>query len=184
MEESKIDKIMKFKREMQRLGLSPIKDEGYVSPLSDANMKVKGAMSSADVTPVNTMVKGAVNADVTPVKNIVKGGVDKIDTKEVRKLISGNSFTSKIDDILKSRAAAKLASGAAGAIKKIPMLGGIVAGLGTLAATGDASAATQSALPLVGEADDLGPTPDSLEAKMENGTITQDELQQLLNRSK
>lgn len=169
---------------MQRLGLSPIKDEGYVSPLTDANMKVKGVASSANVTPVNTIVKGAANADVTPVKNIVKGGVDKIDTKEVRKLISGNAFTSKIDDILKSRAAAKLAKTAAGGIKQIPMLGGIIAGLGTLAATGDASAATQSALPLVGEADDVGPTPGSLESKMENGTITPDEMQLLLNRSK
>ena len=184
MENEKLDKMMKFKQEMQRLGLSPIKDEGYVSPLTDTAMTVKGLASSADVTPVNTMVKSTASADVTPLKNIVKGGTDKIDTKQIQKIITGNAFSDKIQNILKSRAAAKLAKTASGAVKNIPMIGGIAAGLGTLLTTGDASAASQAALPLVGDSDDLGPTAGSLEAKMEAGTATPDELYRLRNGMK
>ncbi len=169
MDEDKLDKMMKFKREMQRLGLSPIKDEGYTSPLNDAVMKVKGAATSADLTPSKTVIKGVNEA---------------IDTKGVQKLISGNSFADKIQSILKSRAASKTAGIAGDMVKKVPMIGGIVAGLGTLMTTGDASAATQAALPLVGDADDIGPDLNSLEGKLESGTITQDEMQKLLSRSK
>lgn len=181
MEEDKLDKIMKFKQEMQRLGLSPVKAEEYTSPLNEAAMKFKGAASSADVTPISTIVKGAANADLTPAKNIVKGAVDKIDTKQVQKLISGSGFSDKIQSILKSRAAAKAANIGGDMIKKVPMIGGIAAGLGTLLTTGDASAASQAALPLVGDAEDIGPDLNSLEGKMEAGTATPDELYRLRN---
>lgn len=180
---ARLDKMMKFKQEMQRLGLSPVKADDYVSPLNDAVMKFKGEATSANVTPINTMVKG-VTPNSIPERTVIKNVTDKIDTKEIQKLISGNAFADKIQNILKSRAAAKAAGIAGDAIKKVPMIGGIAAGLGTLLTTGDASAASQAALPLVGDSDDLGPEKGSLESKLESGTITQDEMQQLLNRSK
>jgi len=188
------ERLLKFKRDMEKLGLAPVKTEEYVSPLTDANMRVKGAATSADVTPINTLVKGSGQLPeakttikgvtdkidtMTPIKTI-KNVTDKIDTKSIQKQISGNAFADKIQAILKSRAAAK-ASGIAGdMIKKVPMIGGIAAGLGTLLTTGDASAASQAALPLVGDSDDLGPSAGSLESKLESGTITPDEMQKLL----
>ena len=184
---ARLDKMMKFKQEMQRLGLSPVKTEDYVSPLNDAVMKFKGEATSANVTPINQMVKG-VTPNPMSEKTVIKGVTDHINTNEIQKLISGNDRVDKIAKILESRKLAKMAKSAGGIagdmIKKVPMIGGIAAGLGTLLTTGDASAASQAALPLIGDADDLGPEKGSLESKLESGTITQDEMQQLLNRSK
>lgn len=163
------DRLLKFKRDMEKLGLAPIRKEGYVSPLNEVKMRVDGPVEHIDTK--------------TPAK-VFKNSTEKIDTKGVQKLISGNAFADKIQAILKSRAAAKAAGVAGDMIKKVPMIGGIAAGLGTLLTTGDASAASQAALPLVGDSDDLGPSADSLEAKMESGTATPDELYRLRNGMK
>lgn len=180
---ARLDKMMKFKQEMQRLGISPVKADDYVSPLNDAVMKFKGEATSANVTPVNQIVKGVTPNSISE-RTIIKNVTDKIDTKEIQKLISGNAFADKIQNILKSRAATKAAGTVGDMVKKVPMIGGIAAGLGTLLTTGDASAASQAALPLVGDSDDLGPEAGSLEAKMEAGTATPDELYRLRNGMK
>jgi hypothetical protein len=176
MEDDKLNKALKFKQEMQRLGLSPVKTEEYVSPLTEASMKFKGLASSADVTPTNTMVKGiSANSDIIPVKTMVKGVTDHIDTKDVQKLISGTGFQNKIKSILESRAAAKLAKNT---LKSVPFLGTAM-GVGSALISGDVSAA----VPILDQADAIGPTEGSLEAKLESGIITPDEMQQLLARS-
>lgn len=178
------DRLLKFKRDMEKLGLAPVKPDEYVSPLTEASMKVKGAASSANVTPVNNIVKGvASQADVTPIKQIVKGGVDRINTKEVQKLVSGNMFQDKIAKILESKRLAKAAASLGGVaskgLKAVPFIGTAM-GLGSALMSGDASAA----IPVLDQADNLGPEEGTLESKLESGTITKDELQQLLNRSK
>jgi hypothetical protein len=179
MDNPEQDRLLKFKRDMEKLGLSNIKSDEYVSPLNDAMMKFKGSKTSVDVTPAVNLVKGS--GQIPDANSLVKGIADKIDTKSIQKQLSGSAFADKIQDILKSRAAAKLGGAAGDMIKKVPMIGGIAAGLGTLLTTGDASAASQAALPLVGDSDDLGSSIDSLEGKMEAGTATPDELYRLRN---
>jgi hypothetical protein len=163
------DRILNFKRGMENLNMSPVKDEGYVSPLNEANMKIKG---SADIIDTKT-----------PIAKI-KNATDHIDTKSIQKQVLGDAFEQRIKAIRASRALSKAGGIAGDMIKKVPMIGGIAAGLGTLLSTGDASAASQAALPLVSEADDLGPSMDSLEGKMEAGTATPDELYRLRNGMK
>lgn len=156
------DRLLKFKRDMERLGLAPVKPEEYVSPLNEAALTFKGA---------------ATNADVTPITNIVKGGTDKINTKEVQKLISGNSFKNKISDILESRKLAKAATAAGKGLKALPLIGPAI-GLASAFATGDASAA----VPVLNDIEGAGPMKGSIESKIENGTATQDEIDQLFNK--
>jgi hypothetical protein len=55
-------------------------------------------------------------------------------------------------------------------MKGIPVLGPAIAGGITLATTGDVSAATQASLPLVGDADNLGPESNSPESIVEDPT--------------
>ena len=159
------DKLLKFKQEMQKLSMTPVKANDYVSPLDAEKILVKGAKPVADTT-----------------KHVIKGMTDHIDTNQMGKIISGNAFQDKLQAILKSRAAAKLGSAAKTGLKSIPFLGPAVAGLTTLAATGDVSAATQEALPFVNEAGNIGPDINSLEHKLESGTATPDELDQLRKR--
>lgn len=54
------------------------------------------------------------------------------------------------------------------AVKSIPFIGPALVGGATMLTTGDASAATQSAIPILNEADSLGPEADSLEATIED----------------
>lgn len=180
--ETETDKILRFKRDIEKLKMAPIKDEGYISPLNEANLKFKG---SAPVPEAKTVIKGVTDKidTMTPIAKI-KNVTDKIDTKSIQKQISGNDRVDKIAKILESRRLAKLGGIAGDMFKKVPMIGGIAAGLGTLLTTGDASAASQAALPLVGDSDDLGPSTDSLEHKMEAGTATPDELYRLRNGMK
>lgn len=174
------DRLLKFKRDMEKLGLAPVKPDEYVSPLSEASMKFKGATTSADVTPITNVVKGvASQADVTPLKQVVKGGVDKINTKEVQKLVTGDMFKDKIANILESRKLAKAASAAGKGLKALPLIGPAI-GLASAFATGDASAA----VPVLNDIEGAGPMKGSIEAKIENGTATQDEIDQLMMRSR
>jgi len=115
-------------------------------------------------------------------ENFLVKGAKELPNNAIQKVISGDTFKDKLASILKSRAASKALGTAKTGLKSIPFLGPAVVGLGTLAATGDASAATQSALPLVGDTDDVGPASDSLEFKLENGTATPEELEVLRNR--
>lgn len=67
------------------------------------------------------------------------------------------------------RNAIAAATGKFGKLSKgIPLVGPALAGGLTMLATGDASAAQNSATPILSEADDLGPNPDSLEAMVED----------------
>jgi hypothetical protein len=163
--EEELKKEMVFKRGINRLNLMPTKSDDYMSPLNEAMHYIKGS------------------APVKEAKTIIKGVTDHIDTKSIQKVGKADAWAEKI---LAARAASALAKKSGGLVKSmvkgIPMIGGIAAGLGTLLTTGDASAASQAALPLVGDSDDLGPSPDSLEHKMESGTATPDELDQLRKR--
>ncbi len=118
--------------------------------------------------------KGAIPA-VDATKNVVKGVTDHVNTNQVQKLISGSGFQDKIKSILANRAAGKLASNS---LKAIPFAGAAL-GIGSALLSGDASAA----VPILNEADAVGPTEGSLEAKMEGGTINPDEMQKLLAQS-
>ena len=177
------DRLLKFKRDMEKLGLAPVKSEEYVSPLNDA---------------VN-VVKGAYNPNINN-KMILKGATEKIDTKPVQKLLSGVDFQDKIQAILKSRAAAKMGKNT---LKSIPVIGGLV-GMGSSLMSGDVAAAGLDAADVAADltlaptnpvglattaisafsGGDLGSDSDSLEAKMESGTATPDELYRLRNGMK
>lgn len=168
MDNKHLEKILAYKAGLAKLAAEPIKSENYTSPLSDDVMKVASK-------PIK---------DTT--KNVIKGVTEHINTNEAQKVIGGDMFKNKIAKILESRAAAKaakLAGEAGGALKSvgkhIPMLGGLAVGLGTALATGDASAA----VPVLNEADSLGPEAGSLEHKLESGTITPEEMEILRNRS-
>lgn len=67
------------------------------------------------------------------------------------------------------RNAIAAATGKFGKLSKgIPLVGPALVGGLTMLATGDASAAQNAATPILSEADDLGPNPDSLEAMVED----------------
>ena len=184
--ENEADKLLRFKRDIEKLKMASIKDEGYVSPLNDANMKFKGNATSADITPSVNMVKGS--GQLPEAKTVIKGVTNHIDTKSIQKVGNAEAVADKIQSILKSRAAARLGKQASGIgksfVKGIPVLGGLAVGLGTALSSGDASAGELAATPILSEAEDVGPTPGTLEAKLENGTINADEMQQLLARSR
>jgi hypothetical protein len=73
----------------------------------------------------------------------------------------------KMGDTLDYSKFRKLFRSAGKGLKAVPVLGA----LATAAMTGDASAA----VPVLGEAESLGPAPDSLDARIENGTLTEED---------
>lgn len=163
-----LDRVLEFRRNLNRLSQSPVKAGDYVSPLEGEVMKVKNLD--------NTLPEA---------KTIIKGATDKIDTKGVQKLLSGNQFSNKIAKILESRALAKAGNVAKQGLniaseagKRIPMLGGLAVGLGTALATRDASAA----VPGLNEADVVGPVEGSIEHKLESGQPLTDEERLALSR--
>lgn len=182
--DSEIDKALKFKQGLQKLAMSPVKAADYVSPLEGENMVAKG---SAILPEAKQVIKGTKALPES--KQLVKGVADNIDTKGVQKLLTGSAFQDKLVSILKSRAASKaigagtdLSKVASTGLKSIPLLGSLVAGGLTFAATGDANAAMQEATPFVNEAGAVGPEIGSLEHKLESGTATPEELAILRNR--
>lgn len=91
----------------------------------------------------------------------IKGTPDVISNKP-QKIISGDDFKNKINALRKMS-------------KGIPMLGAITS-LGAGLMSGDASAA----IPVLSEADDLGPQVGTLEQKLESGEkLTDEEMKQL-----
>lgn len=117
----------------------------------------------------------------------IKGVTEHIDNNAIQKLSSGADFMKKI---LESRAASKLAKMAGGAApalkavgKHIPMIGGIATGLGTLLATGDASAALPAMIPVINESEGVGPEEGTLEHSLESGKqMSPKEMEILRNR--
>lgn len=70
--------------------------------------------------------------------------------------------------------------------KSVPLVGPALAAGATMLATGDASAATQAGMPILSEADDLGPTPGTPESDIENPSKSYEQrikaIQQLSQR--
>ena len=110
----KKDKALEYLRGLDKLRASPIKAEDYTSPLEQDVMRVKGGQ--------------AVPEEVTR----IKGTTDKIDTKGIAKLTSGEDFADKIAKIQALRAAGKRAAGI------IPL-----AGAGMAALSGDPAMAAE-----------------------------------------
>lgn len=100
---NKKDKDLEFIRGLEKLRSAPIKAEDYTSPLEQDIMKVRG----------QSPVKEAVSR--------ISGATDKIDTKEIGKVISGSDFQSKIQSLLKG--------GGKKALGVLPMAGAIGAAL-------------------------------------------------------
>ncbi len=123
---NKKDRELEFLRGIQKLKASPVRDEGYTSPLENDTMQVR---SSGRPIP-------------EPVKRI-KDATEHIDTKSAMKTIKGIDFQSKIQSLLKNSAAKK-------ALGILPMAG-TVAGL----MAGDPAMAAEEAagdIPIVGQA--------------------------------
>lgn len=98
-----------------KLGASPIKSADYESPLEDDVMKVK-SMGNEAPDPVTR----------------IKGMTDKIDTKQVAPILSGNDFASKIAALRALKGVGKKAAGI------IPF-----AGAGMAALSGDPAMAAE-----------------------------------------
>lgn len=162
-----IDKVIEFRRKMNELKQSPVKAGGYVSPLEGENMLAKGEKL------------------VPEVKKVVSNATDFIDTKAPLKTISGNAFKDKIQSIVNARKLAKEGAKDLGkGLKSFPLLGPLLAGGLTYAATGDASAATQAGIPILNEANDLGADSSSIEGKLESGQPLTEEERRILEQRK
>jgi hypothetical protein len=95
--------------------------------------------------------------------------------KPYNKTMSGDDYTKKIERLKALKKGGKMAGKMASrGLKAFPLIGGIMAGL----ASGDASAA----VPVLGEADDLGAPKDSLEGRFERGELTPEERMRFLKR--
>lgn len=103
-------------------------------------------------------------------KTKVKGVTDKISTKDVQKVLSGSDWEKKIARL---RGLAKLAKKG---VKQVPLIGGLAAGAVAGLTSGDASAA----IPILGEAEPLGPEQGSIEATIEDPEASMDERRQAL----
>lgn len=101
--------------------------------------------------------------------------VQKEDTdffqKPHNKTIKGEAFTDKIKRLRGLKKAGKVASKG---LKAFPLIGGLMAGL----ASGDASAA----IPILGEADEVGAPKDSLEGRFERGELSPEERMRFLKQ--
>ncbi len=144
--------------------------------------------------PIHT-VKGSAGPEIhTPQNQVVKGAAPVIERPVAQKMTSGNDFAKMQKDLdlkqkLKSsfkaaskagdeemmdklrQIAMKLKKGASRGLKMLPIVG---AAAGLLGAD-DASAA----VPILDMAESTGPQAGSLQSKLENGTITPEERQQL-----
>lgn len=104
-----------------------------------------------------------------------RSGVDKADSsffkQAVNRTKSGDDFAKKIARMTKSGGGLKKG------LKSFPLLGSIVAGLSALS-SGDAAAA----IPILDQADDLGPSAESLEGRFERGELTPEERMRFLKR--
>lgn len=118
----------------------------YTSPLNQDVMKVKGNQTMANATEPVTRIKNATQ---------------HIDTKTPMNTISGSAFKDKIARLrgLKSIA------------NKIPMLGSVVGGIGAMLGSENASAA----VPILNEAESVGPQQGSFDDRLEKGLLTEEE---------
>lgn len=99
----------------------------------------------------------------------VKGGPDKIDTKAVQKVISGDDFTKQL---AKKRALNKLMKkGLAGGAKMLGAITGPIGGIISAMATGDVNAA----VPLGFEVEGVGPEKGSPASILENPEASPEE---------
>lgn len=139
LKQERIDKELKFKRDLEKLNSSPVKAEGYVNPLNNDIIRVKAGDTNNLTEPL------------TKVRNVT----DKIDTKGIQKTISGDDFMEKIANARAAKQALK--TGGKKVLGAVPFIGGALQAL----ATQDASAA----VPLLGDADSVGENDADLHAE-------------------
>lgn len=170
---------MKKKEILRGLGEGRVENRGQ---LDQDTFKVKGDQSMRDVTEPRMRINT---------------GTDKIDTKQIGKITSGEDFAKRAKDlgtradIRATRKAAEKAGdqdminrlkllaskmGRVGSksLKALPIVGGIASAMGS----GDASAA----VPVLGDAEALGPAKGSLEEALESGEATDDQKREMARR--
>lgn len=129
------------------------------------------SVQKADLLQKRLEKQVVTGSDFTPPsKHVGKGYTEKIDTKQVLKELSGTDFAKKI---AKSRAAKSVLKGG---LKSIPFLGG----LATALVTGE----TEAAVPLLNEAESLGPESGSLESMVEDPSISTEDRVKILQKLK
>jgi len=148
----------------------------------DLYKKSKGG-SPERVVPKVVNVPGKGRANIKEVNDLVKGSPDNF--KTTRTLTSGNRFKAlqkKIadDSILKKagKVASKASKVARRGLKSVPILGSLI-GIGSALASGDSSAA----VPILNEAETLGPKKGTLQHKLESGQkLTKEEMEKLKSK--
>lgn len=165
------DKDLEFIRGMEKLKASPIRSPDYTSQLSNDTMKVKGG----DLPSKEPVTR-------------IKGATDKINTRGFTQPL-GNAV-----DVMKANADKALR------MKAMRKLGGVVPGLGAIAALGsgmmsDNASASDTMnnvmeelpgdLPIIGQAYDAirseptGPQTGSFEDRLQKGQLSPEEMEML-----
>jgi len=171
------------------------RQDDYIKAKSSPDKSMNLAKGTLDKDVLT--VKSSAPADVTPEVTKVRG-TQKINTMgEAQDLISGKDFTSKINDIklkgdLKAtmedaikrgdhtmmnklkQVATKFSKNAGKGLKSIPILGSAI-GLASAIGSDDASAA----IPILDSAESLGPQKGSLDYRLENGMLTEEDKEEL-----
>jgi hypothetical protein len=143
------DKKLEFLRGLEKLKASKIKSDDYSSPLSDDVMKVKGDSVADEVATK------------------IKGMTQKIDTKGIAPVISGDEFAAKIAALRAAKGAGKKALAA------LPFVGA-----GMAALSGDPAMAAEELAQ-----DAMGPAGIAMEAlKSEDAGNVEEEKQMLAER--
>lgn len=105
--------------------------------------------------------------DASEVANRVKGSNEAIGSMMDR-TITGPEWKEKIADLLALKKMSKVG-------KKIPGVGAVIGGVGAMMGSEDASAG----IPILSEADDLGPSESSPEGRFERGEMNQSEFMKM-----
>lgn len=100
---------------------------------------------------------------------VVPNVTEHINNKEIQKKLTGNEFLERMANLRAAKAFAKTAG------KKVLGAVPIVGGIAQAVMSQDASAA----VPFLGDSESLGPAPDSLDARIENGTLTDEDKAEL-----
>lgn len=113
----------------------------------------------------------------------IKGANPKLSTvKEVQKVLTPAEHAASIASKRAALKAIKTAGKAKGIMPKLPGKGGgalgLFAGLLAAAQTGDASAA----IPVLNEAEELGPDRGSVEGRLERGELSPEEYKELMKK--
>lgn len=168
------EEIIAALNEIKKQAASEGKPEVYQKAVSAFN---NSSLPSSNL-PVNTLVPG--RSSLPDVSTLVKGTADVIDPNTIIKAsksvglnkmatLTGEEFKNKIAGLTKKASpylddAKSFAKKSKGMLSAVPFLGSAI-GVASALSSGDASAA----LPILNEADDLGPAKGSPEAEFESG---------------